>query len=97
MSKLTEFDISDTATARAEFRVGTTLTDPTTVTLTITHPSGSVDTYTYGAAQITKDATGMFSKGVVVDASGEWISSWTGTGAAAAVGVLHFAVRRSGA
>lgn len=97
MSNLTEWDISDTVPIRAEFKVATTLTDPTTVTLYITHPSGTTDTYTYALAEITKDSTGIYSKQIVVDASGEWNARYVGTGTCAAVVQSRFAVRRNGA
>ncbi len=94
---MNEYDIGDTVTVRATFTVDSTNTDPTTVTLAVTDPSGNVDTYTYAASQITKDATGKYSKGISVDEPGEWIYTFTGTGTATAVGTKRFAVRRSGA
>jgi len=97
LTNLSEWDISDTVRPRAEFRVGTTLTDPTTITLVITDPSGNADTYTYGAAQITKESTGIFYKDIVVDEAGEWQTRFVGTGAAAAVVQSRFAVRRADA
>jgi len=97
MSKLAEFDISDTVRARAEFRVATTLTDPTTITLLVTDPSGNADSYTYGAAQITKESTGIFYRDLTVDEAGEWQTRFTGTGAVVAVVQRRYAVRRNGA
>jgi len=97
MSNLAEYDISDTVRPRAEFRVGTTLTDPTTITLVITDPSGNADSYTYAGAQITKESLGIFYKDITVDEVGEWKAVFTGTGACAAVVQSRFAVRRTGA
>lgn len=82
---------------RAAFKVDSVLTDPTTVALSVTDPSGDVTSYTYAGATITKDSTGNYSKSLACSEAGEWIATWTGTGAVAAVGTRRFAVRRSGA
>jgi hypothetical protein len=77
--------IGDTIRLSTTFKVGVTLTDPDTITLTVTTPAGTPTSYTYGAAQITKDSTGAYHKDVVVTAAGIWWWKWTGTGAAAGV------------
>lgn len=92
-----EYDIGDTKTLTVNFKVGSTLTDPTTVALSVTDPSGNTDTYTYAGGAITRSSTGVFTKDITVDESGEWIATYTGTGACAASATRRFAVRRSGA
>lgn len=94
---MNDYDNGDTVTLRCDFKVGTTLTDPTTVDLTVTDPSGDVSNYSYASATVTKDAVGQYSKAIVCSEAGEWVQRWTGSGACAAVGVKRFAVRRAGA
>lgn len=94
---MNEYDHGDTVTLRCDFKVDDALTDPTTVTLEVTDPSGNMQTYTYAGATITRDSIGRFSKAIAVNESGEWVQRWIGTGACAAVGSKRFAVRRAGA
>lgn len=94
---MNEYDISATVTMRCNFKVDTALTDPTTISLTVTDSAGTATTYTYAGATVTKDAVGQYSKGLVVTLAGEWIYTFAGTGAVAASGTKRFAVRRSGA
>jgi len=76
---------SELATLSNTFKVNSVPTDPTTVSLTITTPSGTVTTYTYAAAQITKTSTGVYTKDIACSEDGEWQYVWTGTTAAADV------------
>lgn len=65
---------------KARFTVDDVNTDPTAVTLEIKDPSNNTDTYTYSLAEITKDATGKYSKIVTFDEAGWWTWEWQGTG-----------------
>ena len=94
---MNEYDINDTVTVRATFTVDDVNTDPTTISLAVTDPSGNVANYTYAGGTVTKDSTGVYSKGIVVDEAGEWVYTFTGTGTVVASGSLRFAVRRAGA
>ena len=94
---MNEYDINDTVTMRGDFKVGSTLTDPTAVSLTVTDPAGTPTTYTYAGGTVTKDAVGQYSKGLAVTLAGEWVYTFAGTGAVAASGTKRFVVRRSGA
>jgi len=60
------------------------LTDPTAVTLTVT-VNGSSTSYTYGAATVSKDSTGVYYKDYTFAASGKHTFQWAGTGAVVAV------------
>lgn len=62
-----------------------TPTDPTTITLTITLPSGVLaGTYTYLAGTVTKFATGVFDKqDYATTVEGTHTYKWVGTGSAA--------------
>lgn len=94
---LEEFDIGDAVRMRATFTVGTTPTDPSTITLHVTDPSANIATYTYGAAQLIKESTGVFYRDEIVDEAGEWHWRMVGTGTVDAVFQRRFAVRRTGA
>lgn len=74
-----------TVRVQATFQVDDTDTDPTTVTLKVKDPSGNVDTYTYGAGEVTKSATGVYYKDIMPDEVGHWVYRWIGTGTAAGV------------
>lgn len=62
------------------------LVDPTTITLNIRTPNGTVTAYTYALAEITKESSGVYSKLVVLNECGRWKYRWisSGTGAGAA-------------
>lgn len=94
---MNEYDINDTVTVRAAFTVAGVATDPTGIALDVTNPNQSVSSYSYGAGTVTKDSVGNYSKGLVPTISGEWIYTFTATGAVVAAGSAHFLVRRSGA
>lgn len=57
------------------------LADPTEVTLYVLDPAGTLTTYTYGAAEVTRDSLGVFSKAVTLDQTGAWHYRFKGTGA----------------
>jgi len=57
------------------------LVDPTEVTLQVRTPAGVISSYTYGAAEVTRESLGVFTKGVTLDASGVWYYRYKGTGA----------------
>lgn len=73
---------AELATLSNTFSVGGTATDPTTVSLAITTPSGTTTTYTYAGGTLTKSATGVYTKDVACTEDGTWKYVWTGTGAA---------------
>ena len=77
--------VGDALQLKCTFTVSGTKTDPTTVTLEVRDPSSNTDTYTYAAAEITKDATGVFSKTIAFDEAGWWTYEWAATGTVVAV------------
>lgn len=83
---------SELATLSNTFSVSGAATDPTTVSLTVTTPSGTATTYTYAAAQITKSATGVYTKDIACSEDGEWQAVWTGTTAASDVAAVTWTV-----
>jgi hypothetical protein len=73
---------SEIATLRNVFKVAGTPTDPATISLTVTTPAQVSTTYTYTAAQITRNGAGDYQKDITCNEDGEWSYLWEGTGAA---------------
>jgi len=67
------------------FKVAGVLTDPTTIQLQTEDPSGNEDSYTFAAATVTKDGTGIYYRDVLLDEASnttrDWTFRWKGTGA----------------
>lgn len=57
------------------------LADPTEVTLQVRNPAGTVASYLYSLAEVTRDSLGVYSKAVTLDSSGVWHYRFKGTGA----------------
>lgn len=73
--------VGDSVTLRAVFvDASGAATDPTTVALAVTNPAGSVTTYTYALATVTKDGTGRYSKALTLTSAGVWSYTWTAAG-----------------
>lgn len=70
---------NETATLSNTFTLNGVATDPGTITLAVTDPLGATNTYTFGAAQITRTSAGLYWKEVPVATVGEWTYLWTGT------------------
>jgi hypothetical protein len=88
------WDVGDVAVARAEFRNSSeALTDPTTVTLKVKDPSGNVTTYTYANAEITKSATGIYTKSITIDEGGKWTFGYIATGTVATAETIVITAR----
>lgn len=73
---------NELATLTNTFKVGGVATDPTAVTLTVTDPTGASTAYTYGAGQVTRTGTGVFTKDIACATAGTWTYEWEGTVAA---------------
>lgn len=71
---------SELITLTNTFLVGSTPTDPTTITLNITDPTGATTSYTYAASQITKTSAGVYTKDITCSTAGTWTYEWVGTG-----------------
>ena len=74
------------------FTVLGSLTDPTTVALTVKDPNGTKTTYTYAASQVLKDSIGSYHFDVTPTISGSWFYGWQSTGTAAADSEAFFTV-----
>lgn len=77
---------NELATVSNTFAVNSVPADPTTVSLVVTDPDGTTNTYTYPAT-ITKDSTGVYHKDVDCSSTqrGIWQAVWIGTGTASDV------------
>ena len=82
---LTGVDRDDLVRATATFANSAgTATDPTTVTVYVKNPAGTLSTYIYGTdAEVVKSATGIFYIDVDCNKAGEWHVRFKGTGAVA--------------
>lgn len=76
---------AEQATLTNTFSVAGVATDPTTISLTVTDPTGDATTYTYAAAQITRTSAGIYTKDLACSEAGTWHYVWTGTGTASDV------------
>lgn len=70
-------DASEFATLTNTFEVNGTPTDPNTVTLTVTDPTGAQTT-----PSATKTSTGVYTANIACTAAGVWSFLWEGTGTA---------------
>lgn len=76
---------SEFATLTNTFAVSDVATDPTTVTLVVTNPTGTATTYQYSLGEITKDSVGIYHKDIACSTTGTWQYVWIGTGTASDV------------
>lgn len=76
------YKLNDGVTLLAEFHLKATsaLADPTTVTLKVRDPNGTITTYTRAGGTITKLDTGWYKKQITATVGGLWSYSWHGTG-----------------
>ena len=76
-----DWDVGDVAVVSGEFRNSSgSLADPTTVTVQVKTPDGTVTLYTYAGGAVTKDSTGLYHKNVTITAEGKWTLGMLGTG-----------------
>lgn len=76
-----QFFALDKSKVPAESRA---LADPTTITLTVTPPSGAPQVYSYPGT-IVRQGLGTFTQDVPCTLAGTWTAKWEGTGGAAGV------------
>lgn len=88
-----EYDVGDSCRTSAYFKVNGDPSDPTTVTLKVKSPSGTVTTYTTPDAEIVKVGTGTYQSDILLNASGDWWYRWEGSGAVTAAREKRLSVR----
>lgn len=93
MSK--SWNVGDVAKISVTFTVAGTATDPTTVTLSVQGPNGTINTYSYASTSVTKTSTGAYYKNILLDTEGSWYWRWQGTGSAAAADEGEIIVKTS--
>jgi hypothetical protein len=87
-------DVGDVAAIVCTFsNAGGTLIDPTTITLYLQQPSGSVGTYTAASGSVTTPAPGTYTFNGTATEAGYWNARWVGDGAAVAAQQGRFFVR----
>lgn len=74
---------AELATLTNTFSVNGVATNPTTVTLVVTDPTGDATTYSTG--DLTNSSTGVWTKNIPCTEAGLWTYVWTGTGTASDV------------
>lgn len=74
--------IGNGVTSTQEFKNNAgTLTDPTTISVTIRQPSGTKTTYIYNTnPEVVRDSAGTYTISFVPDSAGPWGIYWLGTG-----------------
>lgn len=94
---MADFDQGDILTSRMTFRIGEVATDPTTVTVRVRKPDGSIITRTFAEhpAEVVKDAVGTYRYQITADMDGIWAIQWVGEGTAAATEEQTFVIRPS--
>jgi hypothetical protein len=75
----------------AEFSIGGVDTDPTTVTLEVKDPAGTVTT----PIPVKDAGQGKYHADINVNAAGDWWYRWEGTGVAQAAAEQRFIIKAS--
>lgn len=86
MSIINHYIEGQTVSMTARFTLDGVLTDPTTITLKVKDPEGTISEYTYALSQITKVSTGIYNKDIALNTPGLWIYRYIATGSVATVG-----------
>jgi hypothetical protein len=82
----TKYIVGQTVRLWANIQTDDADTDPTALTLTVKPPGSAAVSYTYAAAQLTKDSTGDYYRDVTFNQVGWWAWGYTGTGTAPGLG-----------
>jgi len=92
---MADYDIGDQIQLTGTFSKSGTNTDPTTITLQIKTPDGTIASYTYALSQLTKSATGIYYMDYAPTIAGTYYWRFAGTGAVVTAGEGYFNVRIS--
>lgn len=81
-SPIKTYDVGDTTRLSVEITdAAGDFTDPTTVTLRVKAPDGTITTLAYPAdAAVVRESTGQFHSDVVLNAAGRWYYRWEAGG-----------------
>ena len=87
------FQVGDELTLQSTFvSLDGVNADPTTITLKVRDPGGTITTYTYAGSDVTRYATGVYRYRLSMTFAGRWLYKWLGAGtvqAASSDGVLN--------
>ena len=95
MTTTNKYDLNDLIRLRSVFTIDQVDTDPTSISLFIKRPSGSVSTGTFVGADLTKEATGIYYQDVTLDDTGIWYYRFEGSGAVVSADEGQLIVERS--
>lgn len=92
-----QYDLGDAVRCTALFRnLAGVLFDPTTVSVSVRKPDGTITTKVYGTdAEVIKTSVGNYYIDVNGNASGNWFYRWFSTGTGQAAAERPFIIRRS--
>ena len=89
------FDIGDLKTLSVTFtNIAGANTDPTSVTLTIKEPDGTITTKIVESGGVIKDSTGKYHFDFAITKAGRHIVNWLGAGTVAEATETEFYARR---
>ena len=81
----------NSVTITGTFTIVGAATDPTTTTLEVKEPGGTITAYS--DAQMTHVGTGIYAKNVIISSEGTWTFRMTGTGTVAASSITNIECR----
>jgi hypothetical protein len=88
------YDVGDLIRLSITFKVGSTPTDPTTITFRILSPDGTVTEYIYATDdELVRDSDGVYHVDWIPDVKGVWAYRWEATGAVIEAEQAKFNVR----
>lgn len=91
-----EYDVGDGVRTTSQFKVNGVLTDPTSVTIKVKTPAGTVTTKSYPAdPEVVRTGLGAFSYTFILTTAGSWWYRWEGAGAVIGAAERRFQVRAS--
>ncbi len=97
MSQPQLLEIGDLVTMKTRFANSAgVLTNPTTVTLTITDPDGVITTLTSPNVLLLNPSTGVWSSDLTLTKANVWMYRWSGTGAVVSGETGYFVVQKVG-
>lgn len=96
MAVIQQFEAGDTVRSTATFTVGSTNTDPDTVTVRFRDPFGVITPFVFGTdPEVSNTAVGVYRIDHQMSIPGEWWVRWEGTGAAAGIAEERVFIKRS--
>jgi hypothetical protein len=89
------YDKGDTVRLSSAFTSDGVPADPTDAILKIKKPDGTIETYKYSLAEVTKESTGNYYRDVLMSQIGQLWYHWEGTGAIVTAGESYVVIRPS--